>query len=173
LTNSKKSAQHKRIDWPAAKIEYVTNAALTLDDIAKKYGATRDAVYQRSKREAWTGARAQRSQELSERVREKTLFNAVEELTHYNEQDLLAAKALRALVAKKLQAAQQSRIEAKDLRALAVAVESAQRIARLALGAATATTETRISEIERMTPEERRERARQLHAQLFGSETVQ
>ena len=163
-----KRKQHKRIDWPAAKIEYVTNAALTLADIAAKYGTTMDATKQQCLRNNWVEERAERSRILSQKVTEKSILDIVGELAKYNEQDLIAAKSLRALAAKRMQSANQGQnLEPKDVRALAGAIESAQRIARLALGASTENTNTRITEIDNMTPDERRERIRQLHAELF------
>jgi hypothetical protein len=169
-----KRRERKRIDWPAARAEYVTTASLTLADIAVKYGAQLGAVKQQALRNRWTEERAARSHFLWQKVAEKSLRDGVEELARYNEQDLQAAKALRALVAKKMQQVeQQGHIQARDLRSLAGAVESAQRIARLALGASTENTDTRISEAERMTPEERRNRINELHAQLVSTETVQ
>ena len=156
----------------------MNNAALTYADIAAKYKTSPSSVEKRAFREKWTAERAERMKILSERVREKTITDTVSELTKYNEQDLIAAKAMRGLVAKQMKDAQdqQRRIEAKDLRALAGAMESAQRIARLALGASTTNTDSRntiINEIERLTPEERKDRARDLYSQIFPDKFVQ
>lgn len=127
----------------------------------------------RAGRENWTAERQAATAKLLQNVTEKTILDSAAELIRYNEQDLVAAKSLRALAAKKMQQAQQGTLEARDLRSIAGAVESAQRIARLALGASTENTDTRISEVDRMTPEERRERIRQLHAELFPNDTIQ
>lgn len=168
MTKSPKNAPpSKRIDWPAAKTEYINNAALTYADIAKKYGTKLGSVQAQAATNNWTEARAARSKLLQQRATEKSLTTAVDELAKYNEQDLLAAKALRSLIAKRMHEAQQTRIDARDLRSLAGAMESVQRVARLALGASTENADTRISEADRLTPEERRERIRQLHAELF------
>lgn len=59
------------------------------------------------------------------------------ELSTYNQQDLFCAKALRATAARQLQSTSVHRLICSDIRALAAAVESAQRIGRLALGAST------------------------------------
>jgi formate dehydrogenase maturation protein FdhE len=163
-----KRKRPKRIDWPTAKIEYVTNAALTLADIATKYGVPEPATRKQAERNNWTEERAERGRILSQKVAEKSILDVVGELAKYNEQDLIAAKSLRALAGKRMQQANQgAALEPKDVRALAGAIESAQRIARLALGASTENTDTRITEIDSMTPTERRERIRQLHAELF------
>jgi hypothetical protein len=97
-------------------------------------------------------------------------------LTKYNEQDLVAAKAMRALVAKQMMKAQDQELEPKDLRALSGALESAQRVARLALGASTQNTDSRtttVTEIERMTPDERAQHIRDLYRQFESEESVQ
>jgi hypothetical protein len=166
--------KRKRIDWLAARASYVNTAALTYADIAKRFGINPSALRMRAGRENWTAERQAATAKLLQNVTEKTIFDTAAELVRYNEQDLQAAKALRALVAKKIQhTQQQGHIEARDLRSLAGAVESAQRIARLALGASTENTDARISGAERLTPEERRNRINQLPAQLFSAETVQ
>jgi hypothetical protein len=141
---------------------------LTLDDIAAKYRVKPGAVYAQAARDKWTDARNERAKILLEKVREKSVLNAVEELSQYNTEDLLAAKKIRVLAAKHML---NPKIEPKDVRSLAGAVESAQRIARLALGASTENTETRMTEVERMTPQERREELRRLHAELFPNDT--
>lgn len=156
----------KRIDWPAAKNEYVNNAKLTYAEIAKKYRTTPGSVEQRAFREHWTAERAQRAKILFETVRDKSILDTVSELARYNEQDLAMAKVLRAAAARLIQDKDEE-LGPKDIRFLAGAVESAQRIARLALGASTENTDTRITEIDSMTPEQRRERIRQLHTELF------
>ena len=166
-TNAK-PPHKKRIDWPAAKAEYVNNAALTCADIAKKYGAHEGNVRQRAARENWTAERSQKTAILLQKVTEKSVLDTVAELIKYNEQDLVAAKALRGIAARQMQ---NPSLEPKDVRALAGALESAQRVARLALGASTANTDTRstiIDRIEQMSPEERRYHARDLYSQIFS-----
>ena len=163
--------RNKRIDWPSARAEYVNNAALTYAEVAQKYGASPASVEKQAYRDNWTAERKARTQELSERVREKSIADTVSELTKYNEQDLVVAKNLRLIAARQMQ---QQNLEPKDVRALAGAIESAQRVARLALGASTSNTDSRstlVGEIERMTPEERRNHARGLYSQIFPPDT--
>jgi hypothetical protein len=137
LPKSASKKLRKRIDWPAARAEYVNNAALTYAEVAEKYHAHVSNVRTRAARENWTGERTARTTFLLQKVAEKSTLDAVAELARYNEQDLMVAKALRSLAAKKMQQAQQGNMEPRDIRALAGAIESAQRIARLALGAST------------------------------------
>lgn len=129
----------KRIDWVAAKIEYVNNPALRYEDIAQKYGTTEGTVRVRSHRESWTEARDARANLLQRNVTRKSMNAAAIELAKWNEQDLVVAKMGRILAGKQLKAANESTtpIAPKDLRMLMGALESAQRIARLALGAST------------------------------------
>lgn len=171
LKSAKSKPPKKRIDWPSARAEYVNNASLTYANIGQKYTVLETTVRKRASDENWTAERIARATALVQKATEKSILDSVAELTKYNEQDLIAAKSLRALAAKKMQQVQQGTLEAKDLRALAGAVESAQRIARLALGASTENTDTRstvILSIERMTPEARREHARTLYSQIFS-----
>jgi hypothetical protein len=136
----------RRIDWSAAKAAYVNDSTLTLRQIAERYGASETAVHNRSSREQWTQARTQKAQMLFSQATQRAIDVAADELSKWNEQDLLLAKALRAQVGKKLQAASKlqadeatatTTMESRDIRSLALAAESAQRIARLALGAST------------------------------------
>lgn len=129
----------KRIDWVKAKIEYVNNPSVRFEDISDKYGAPMGTVQARAKRESWTDARAQRNVMLQQNATRKNVNVAAVELAKYNEQDLIVAKLGRALAAKKLKTAydENTELPAKDLRMLMGAIESAQRIARLSLGAST------------------------------------
>ena len=137
----------RRIDWSAAKAAYVNDATLTLRQTAERYGASETAVHNRSAREGWTAARTLKAQTLVSQTTQRAIDDAAVELGKWNEQDLLLAKALRAQVGKKLQAASKlqaadstATMESRDIRALALAAEAAQRIARLALGASTENT---------------------------------
>ena len=70
--------------------------------------------------------------------------HTVQQLGRYNEQDLIVAKGLRAAALRKLQDAQtkliatpnsELKLECAEIRSLASAIESAQKVARPALGA--------------------------------------
>jgi hypothetical protein len=133
------------IDWAAAKVEYANDPTLTYSELAKRYGVTLSSVKIRASREDWTGARAARANLLLQSVTEKTVSAQAQELAKWNERDLEVAKALRNVVIHTLNTTQlrikakpgDSAVEAKNIRSLAGAAESAQRIARLALGAST------------------------------------
>lgn len=153
-----------RIDWAAAQAEYVNNPTLNYSDVAKKYGVHEVNLRHRAAREGWTGLREARAALVVQKATARSVTNVVEELARYNEQDLAIAKALRAVAARQMQ---NTTLGPRDVRALAGTVAEAQKIARLALGASTENTDMRVSKGDQMTPEERRERIRQLHAELF------
>lgn len=136
----------RRVDWLAAKAEYVNDFALTLVDIAGKYGISDGGVRARAHREGWTEARNVRARLLEESVQQKTISSAAQELAHFNRTDIEAAKVARSMVLRKFADAQAKvkgrpdldlPLEARDLRALVSVLEVAQRVARLALGAST------------------------------------
>jgi hypothetical protein len=131
---------HKsRVDWPKAKAEYVNNASLTYQDIAARYGVSASSVMQRAWRENWSDLRKLRARILLENTTKRSIVDASEELAKYNEKDLIVAKLLQQNIGKRLQQAEKEGkpIAERDVRALAGTIESAQRVARLALGATT------------------------------------
>jgi hypothetical protein len=160
----------KRIDWVAAKADYVQNRSLLLCDIAAKYDTTLGTVTSQAHRDHWTEARIEHAKLVQQAAAKKSIADVVGELSRYNRQDLAVAKLLRTKAVRQLDRVD---LGPKDIRFLAGAIESAQRVARLALGAATENVESRVSAADQLTPEERRERLRQLHAQLFPPATVQ
>jgi len=114
----------------------VNNAAMTYSDIAAKYGATDEAVRQRSVRENWPDERSKRSHALSLAVTQKSILNSVDELAKYNEQDIVIAKNLRTVAGRIIQSRHDT-LDPNELRSLSTAIVNAQRVARLALGAST------------------------------------
>jgi hypothetical protein len=142
------SRRASNIDWAKEKSDYVNDPTLRLEDIARRNKCALGTVQSRAAREKWTDAREARSNLLQQSATRKNVSAAVQELAKYNEQDIQAAKMLRACAMRKLQDAQkkltkpgsendQLDLESAEIRSLASAVESAQRIARLALGAST------------------------------------
>lgn len=126
----------KRIDWVSAKAAYVNSNVLTMQDIAEQYGSTPGTVSAMASRGKWTEDRAKRVHRLQENTTRKIITNVVDELARQNAADLDAAAKLRALILKKI-AALKGEPESKDVRQLAGALESLQRVVHLALGAAT------------------------------------
>ncbi len=122
------------VDWTALKTDFLHHPQLTYAALAKKHGGNEQTIRSRACREKWPRERRRRATVVQHVAIEKAVFDAAAELAHYNEQDLLAAKALRSIAARRLQ---DKDLQATEIRALAAAIESAQRVARLALGAST------------------------------------
>ena len=120
------------IDWPALKVEYV-NSAMGYRELAEKYGIKEATVRKRVSREGWNEARHTASQFVTTLATEQITENRVDELIKFNKEDLETAKAIRTKAI-----AMMDLIESpSDLRALAGAVDVAQKVGRLALGAST------------------------------------
>jgi transposase-like protein len=124
----------KRIDWPAVKSAYV-NGNETFAQVAVRHNLNANSLRRRAAREHWTTARAARADSLFEKVTERSVIDAAQELASYNAGDLRIAKELRDLVMQRLQNG--SNLSPCDIRQLAGAIESVQRVARLSLGAST------------------------------------
>lgn len=120
------------IDWAALRVEYV-NSALTYGELAEKHGIKAGTVRQRANRECWNDSRNALSQFVTTSATEQITDNRVDELTKFNQQDLETAKAIRNKAIEMM-----GQIDTpSDLRALAGAVDVAQKVGRLALGAST------------------------------------
>ena len=117
----------KRIDWPAVKSAYV-NGNETFAQVAARHNLNANSLRQRAAREHWTAARAARADSLLEKVTERSVIDAAQELASYNAGDLLIAKELRDLVMQRLQKVRN--LSPCDIRQLAGAIESVQRVAR-------------------------------------------
>lgn len=117
------------------------DATLTYRTVAERFNVSVNTVRSRARRGKWQAERTARANLLQQSATQKSVSLAAAELVEFNRTDLLLAKALRAQAAKSLRAAG-DKIAAKDLGQLAGAVESAQRVARLALGASTENSQT-------------------------------
>ena len=119
-------------DWAALKVEYV-NSALTYGELAERHGLKAGTVRQRANREGWNDSRNAVSQFVTKVATEQITENRVDELIKFNAEDLATAKAIR----NKAIAMMDGIESPSDLRALAGAVDVAQKVGRLALGAST------------------------------------
>lgn len=124
-------------DWPALKLEYI-NSTLSLRELADRHGIKAAGVMARAVKEGWDAARKQKQAELSAKAQERLDSTRADELAQFNEDDLKMARAIRARAARMMQIAND--LSANELRALAAAADTAQKIGRLALGAETART---------------------------------
>lgn len=119
-------------DWAALKVEYV-NSALSYGELAARHGLKAGTVRQRANRELWTDARNAASQFVTGKATEQITENRVDELIKFNLEDLATAKAIRNKAIAMMELVESP----SDLRALAGAVDVAQKVGRLALGAST------------------------------------
>ena len=119
-------------DWSAIKLEYV-NSAMTYGEIAAKHGLKDGTVRQRANREGWNDARNASLQFVTASATKQITENRVDELVKFNAEDLEIAKAIR----NKAIAMMSGTESPSELRALAGAVDIAQKVGRLALGAST------------------------------------
>jgi hypothetical protein len=128
-------------DWQAIEVEYTTTA-IEYDDLAAKHGVKPATLRQRASRGGWIEKRRTLSQKVTEQATVKAVKSRTQELSEYNDADIKVAKAIRTQIAKAINRAQQSdkEVDPAKLRAMAGALESAQRVARLAMGATTANT---------------------------------
>lgn len=129
-------AKRKTPDWQRIRTEYV-NGHASLGELAHKHGVTKAAIDKRASREKWSADRQRKSAEVSARVSDQLTEQRTSDLAKFNEDDLTVARAIRATVATKIAELRSNGGSPSDLRALASAAESAQRIGRLALGATT------------------------------------
>lgn len=119
-------------DWAALKVEYV-NSALTYGELAERHGLKAGTVRQRANREGWNDSRNAVSQFVIVTATEQITENRVDELIKFNAEDLATAKAIRNKAIAMMELVESP----SDLRALAGAVDVAQKVGRLALGAST------------------------------------
>lgn len=118
-------------DWEIIKFEYLKGADFA--ELEKKFRIKPATLRQRASRQKWQKER----QELSQNVTKTATIALIETkaaiLAKFNEDDLRVARGLRVKAANMLMKVKKP----ADVRALAAALESAQKIGRLALGAST------------------------------------
>ena len=119
-------------DYSTAKAEYITGN-MSIRDLARTRGLSVSVLMKRSARDGWQLAREQYSRDVAAKAEALMLDRGAEELAKFNADDLKVAKSLRLKAVRMLE-----HVESPlELRALAVTLEKAQRMGRLALGAST------------------------------------
>lgn len=119
-------------DWTAIRTEYV-HGSMTMRELAEKHGIKAAGLMRRAAKEGWDAERKQKSAEVSKAASATLTMSRAEELARFNADDLKMARAIRAKAAQMMATA----TTPAALRALAGAVDTAQRVGRLALGAST------------------------------------
>lgn len=126
--------------YEAIRVEYV-NGNASLKDLAAKHGMSEMALGKAATRQKWSEERLKVSSAVRSEAQSRLTFDRAKELAQWNEDDLRVARALRGEVARSIQRMSagdtKKAIDPNTLRTLAAAAESAQRMARLALGANT------------------------------------
>lgn len=129
-------------DWMAIKVDFVRNG-LKPEKLIEKYVVSPHTLRRRIRLEGWVEARDEFHNSLKRELDNSSLDLRVAKLEQLNWDDLDVASRLRAQVVFALRASEDAKkpIDPLSLRALAGVAESAQRIARLALGLSTQNTE--------------------------------
>lgn len=119
-------------DWTALRLEYV-HGTDTMRELAEKHGIKAAGVMRRAAKEGWDSERKQKSAEVSKTASAVLTESRTDDLAKFNADDLKMARAIRAKAAQMMQTA----TTPSQLQALAAAVDKAQKVGRLALGAST------------------------------------
>lgn len=129
-------------NWESIGLEFM-HGTMSAAELAKRHGLPDATVQKRAVRGRWVDERRRLSYAVSEQAHAVQAETRVDDLAAFNAQDLQVAKALRSLVAKRIQRAQQPNAPLPtpaELNALASTADRAQKIGRLALGVATENT---------------------------------
>lgn len=131
------------LDWAAIRQEYVSSD-VALKALADKYKINQSSIRRRAALDKWQDARTKFQAAIAKKTDAAQIETRVQKLRAWNDQDLKIAAALRAQTARSLNRIAREQqgndtIETSllDIGRMAQIVESAQRIARLALGATT------------------------------------
>jgi hypothetical protein len=124
-------------DWELIRKEYV-NGKDSVRELALRFKVSENALEKRSAKGKWAEARRNMAEKVVAWADAKVAEVRVDQIAQFNTDDLRMARAIRAKAAALLSAAGPK--SAADLRALAGAVEVAQKVGRLALGMTTENT---------------------------------
>ena len=122
-----------KADWGKLQAEYITGI-MSLRDLADSHSIKAAGVMARAAKEGWDDLRKQHQAKISTAAIKSAEIDKTEELRLFNQQCLDAARLIRQKSWELLGAGGNS---PQDIRALASAMESAQKMGRLALGATT------------------------------------
>lgn len=123
------SEPKKRANWPALRVEYV-NGTMSQRELATAHGINASGLMARAAKEKWEDERKQKQAAISSAAQEKLTEDRTDQLAKFNEDDLKVARAIRGKAAQMMGGIGSP----QDLRALASAMEIAQKIGRTALG---------------------------------------
>lgn len=119
----------KRTNWSALRVEYV-HGTMSQRELAAAHGINPSGLMGRAHKEKWEDERKQKQAAISSAAQEKLTGERTDQLAKFNEDDLKVARAIRGKAAQMMGGVGSP----QDLRALASAMEIAQKIGRTALG---------------------------------------
>lgn len=119
-------------DWTTIRTAYV-HGSDSMRELAEKHGIKAAGLMRRAANEGWDEERKRHSATISKAASEVITVSQVDELARFNADDLKMARAIRAKAARMMA----DTLTPQDLRAIAGAVDAAQKVGRLALGAST------------------------------------
>ena len=134
MTASKKEPSKGGIDWVTIQTEFITG--IEYAELSEKHKVKEATIRQRAKRGDWSQQRHNVSQAVTEKAIDTIIDIKADLLAKLNETDLRSAQSLR----DKASELMQSVTTANELKALSGTYDIAQKISRLALGAATENT---------------------------------
>ena len=140
------SKPNARPDWSAIKVEYI-NGTMSQRELATAHDINAAGLMARANKEKWEDERKRSQAEVSKIAHDKLTEGRIDELTQFNADDLEMAKAIRNRAVTLMETT--GALTPTELRSLASAADTAQKIGRLALGAETAKT---ITENHNFTP---------------------
>lgn len=122
-------------NWAKLRLDYI-HGNMSLRELAEQNNIKSAGVMRRAANEGWEASRKQESANVSRLATASLTDTRATELAKFNDDDLRVARAIRAKAANLLSTV----TSPQDIRALASAFDTAQKIGRLALGAATENT---------------------------------
>lgn len=143
-----KTPARSRPDWVKAKYDYV-HGTESLRQLAARIGVTETAAMKQSADGKWLDAKREFSAKVGATLAsasEKAAQDRIAEFAAFTSTDLQLARAFKSLVAQKASTlvATPGAASGPELRALANAAETAQRIGRIALGIAPGATTLKV-----------------------------
>lgn len=122
-------------DWERIKTQFI-NGGGTYASLAKEHDVKETAIRARASRNKWIEERNQASLIVTEKAATEMMNERATQLARWNDEDIQLARAIRSRAAT-LMVGKGDTLSEAELRTIASVVDTAQKIARLAFGAAT------------------------------------
>lgn len=122
-------------DWTSLRVEYV-NGVMSLRDLGRAHGISPGSLMAHSASEGWDAERKRLQAESSKAAQKRISKSRTDELATLNARNLELVKALNSQIAARLKLCTESKtaMESPEIKSLAHAMESVQRVGRIALG---------------------------------------